>query len=182
MASALANRYARALVEVVTKPGATATPEAAAAQLTAFLETFRGSLELRNVLLSPAVSPAKKRSILAGLGSRLGLGQVAENFLYVVTDHRRLTLLGEMLAAVQALLDERRGVVRAEVTTAQPAGADDQGALAAALSHKTSGDVKARFQTDPGLLGGAVVRIGSTIYDGSVRGQLSALQRRLGAE
>jgi len=182
MASALANRYARALVEVVTKAGAAGTPETVIGQLAAFQDVFRGSAELRSVLLSPAVPPAKKKAIIAGLGSRAGLGQVARNFLYVVADHRRLTLLSEMLAAVQALLDDQRGVVRAEVTTAQPAGPDDQSVLTARLSQRTGRNVQTRFQTDPGLLGGAVVRIGSTIYDGSVRGQLGALQRRLGAE
>ena len=182
MASALANRYARALVEVVTKPGAAGAPEAVIGQLAAFQDVFRGSVELRNVLLSPAVPPAKKKAIIAALGSRVELGQVAKNFLYVVADHRRLSLLGEMLAAVQSLLDEQRGIVRAEVTTAQPAGDEDQSTLTARLTEKTGHSVQSRFQTDPGLLGGAVVRIGSTIYDGSVRGQLGALQRRLGAE
>ena len=182
MASALANRYARALVEVVTKQGAAGTPEAVIGQLAAFQDVFRGSAELRSVLLSPAVPPAKKKSIIAGLGARVGLDQVARNFLYVVADHRRLSLLGEMLAAVQSLLDEQRGVVRAEVTTAQPAVEEDRRALTARLAQKTGHSVQTRFQTDPGLLGGAVVRIGSTIYDGSLRGQLGALQRRLGAE
>ena len=182
MASALANRYARALVEVVTKPGAAGTPEAVIGQLAAFQDVFRGSAELRNVLLSPAVPPAKKKAIIAGLGARVELGQVAQNFLYVVADHRRLSMLGEMLTAIEALLDEQRGVVRAEVTTAQPAGEEDQSALTARLTQKTGRSVQSRFQTDPGLLGGAVVRIGSTIYDGSVRGHLGALQRRLGAE
>jgi F-type H+-transporting ATPase subunit delta len=179
MASALANRYARALVEVVTKPGAAVTPEAVIGQLAAFQDVFRGSVELRGVLLSPAVPPAKKKAIIAGLGARLGLGPAGQNFLYVVADHRRLTLLGEMLAAVQALLDERRGVVRAEVTTAQPAVAEDQSALTSRLAQKTGHSVQSRFQTDPGLLGGALVRIGSTIYDGSVKGRLAVLRRQI---
>jgi F-type H+-transporting ATPase subunit delta len=181
MASALANRYARALVEVLTLPGA-AAPDALLGELSAFLEVFRGSSDLRNVLLSPAVAPQKKKDLIAALGARLSLGRVSRNFLYVVTDHRRLNLLGEMLAAVEALLDERRGVVRADITTAQPAAPDQQAALAGKLSHKTGRQVRATYSTDPALLGGAVVRIGSTVYDGSVRGQLAALQRRLGAE
>jgi F-type H+-transporting ATPase subunit delta len=182
MASAVANRYARALVEVVTKPGAPSTPESTTAELGAFLEAFRSSVELRSVLLSPAVAPQKKKNILSGLGARLGLSRATQNFLYVVTDHRRLNLLGEMLAAFESLLDERRGVVRAGVTTAQPAAPDQQAALTSQLGERTGRHVRARFDSDGGLLGGVVVRIGSTIYDGSVKGRLAALQRRLGAE
>jgi F-type H+-transporting ATPase subunit delta len=182
MASAVANRYARALVGVVTKPGAPATPDSTATELGAFLGAFRSSADLRNVLLSPAVAPQKKKNLLASLGARLGFSRSTQNFLYVVTDHRRLNLLGEMLAAFESLLDERLGVVRASVTTAQPADRDQQAALTGKLSERTGRRVRATFGADSRLLGGVVVRIGSTIYDGSVKGRLAALQRRLGAE
>ena len=182
MASALANRYAQALVEVVIKPGTVTTPAAVTAELGAFLAAFRTSPDLRSVLLSPAIAPGKKKSLIAALGSRLGVTRITQNFLYVVADHRRLSLLGEMLAAFEALLDERSGAVRADITTAQPAAAEDQNVLTARLNQKTGRSVRSRFSVDASLLGGVVVRIGSTIYDGSVKGRLAALERRLGAE
>ncbi len=182
MASALANRYAQALADVVTRPGAATGAAAVTAELGAFLAAFRTSLELRNVLLSPAVALARKKSLIAVLGGRLGLSRIALNFLYVVTEHRRLTLLGEMLAAFEALLDERAGAIRAAITTAQPASAEDQNLLIDRLSQRTGRSVRSKFSVDASLLGGAVVRIGSTIYDGSVKGRLAALERRLGAE
>ena len=182
MAAALANRYARALVDVAVKPGAAETPERIAVELADFLTAFRSSAELRSVLVSPAVAPEKKRSVLAGLGEKLGLGRTTQNFLRVVIDHRRLALVGEMLSAFQALLDERAGIARAEVTAAQPVEETQQAALAEKLSGVTGKRVRAQFAVDPALLGGAVARIGSTIYDGSVRGRLRAIGRRLAAE
>ena len=182
MASALANRYARALVDVITKPGAAVTPEKTTAELESFVSTFQASPELRNVLISPAVAPQKKRAIIAGLGERLGLSRTTQNFLYVITNHRRLGLLDQILAAIERLLDERLGVVRAEVASAQPVEPEQQSAVAAGLGKVTGKQVRARFSVDPSLLGGVVARIGSTIYDGSVRGRLQALERRLIAE
>jgi F-type H+-transporting ATPase subunit delta len=182
MASAVANRYGQALVEVVTRPGSPLVADKAIEELSAFWAVFQSSTELRNVLFSPAVPPAKKRAVLGEVSVRLGLSRTSQNFLYVVTDHRRLNLLNEMIAAVQGLLDERQGVVRAAVTSAQPASPEQQEALAARLGQLTGKQVRAQFAVDTALLGGAVARIGSTIYDGSVRGQLQALERQLASE
>jgi len=100
----------------------------------------------------------------------------------VVAHHRRLLLLAEMLSAFQVLLDERAGIVRAEVAAAQPMEEPQQAALAEKLSRVTGKRVLPQFAVDPALLGGAVARIGSTIYDGSVRGRLRAIGRRLAAD
>ncbi len=182
MAVALANRYARALVDVALKPGAVETPQKIAAGLADFLSALGSSAELRGVLASPAVAPEKKRSVLAALGEKLELGRTTQNFLRVVVDRRRLSLLGEMVSAFQALLDERAGIVRAEVTAAQPVEEAQQAALAEKLSGVTGKRVLPQFAVDPALLGGAVARIGSTIYDGSVRGRLRTLGRKLATE
>jgi F-type H+-transporting ATPase subunit delta len=184
MASALANRYARALVDVVTGPAAAAlaaTPDRTAAELEDFVRTLRESSELRHVLLSPAVAPEKKRTILSALSARLGLSRATLNFIRVVIDHRRVALLDEMLAAFRAMLDERAGIVRADVLTPRPVDPEQESALAARLGQLTGKKVRLHFSVDPALLGGVIARIGSTIYDGSIRGQLHALQRRLSA-
>lgn len=183
MAAAIATRYAQALVDVVTGAGPAAVgPEKTKAELEAFAATFKGSLELRNVLLSPAVPPVKKKVIITEIGARLGISPTTRNFLFVLADHRRLELLEEMKAAFEALLDERLGIVRAGVACAQPIDAAQQSQLAAQLGRLTGKQVRLDCQVDPALLGGLVARIGSTIYDGSVRGQLQALERRLAAE
>ena len=182
MAAALATRYARALVDVATKAGAATTPEKTAVELADFIAVLNRSAELRGVLVSPAVAPAKKKLIITEIGARLGLSRTTLNFLRVVIDHRRLALLPEMLPAFQALLDERMGVVRAEVASAQAVDPDQQSALAARLGALTGKRARLHFTVDPSLLGGVVARIGSTIYDGSVRGRLQAIGRRLAAE
>lgn len=182
MAGALANRYGRALVDVVTRPGAAVTPEKATTELADFLVALEASPALRNVLISPAVAPGKKTAIIAELGRRLDLSRTIQNFLRVVIDHRRLALLEEMAAAFEAQLDERRGVVRARIASAQPVDSDQQSALAAGLGQLTGRQVRLDFSVDAKLLGGLVARIDSTIYDGSVRGRLRALGRRLAAE
>ncbi len=182
MVSAVATRYARALADVVSKPGAATPASQTLAELEAFQGVLASSVELRGVLASPGVAPAKKKSIIARLGSRLNISRTTQNFLYVVTDHRRLALLGDMAGALQAILDERLGIVRGQVSAALPVEADQQAALAARLSQVTGRQVHLDFTVDPALLGGAVARIGSTIYDGSARGRLRALGKRLREE
>ena len=176
MASALANRYARALVDVVTKPGSPVTPEKILAELADFIAALRASGELRNVLTSPAVSPQKKKFVIEALAARLGLSIVTRNFLRVVIDHRRIPLLEPMLSAYQKLLDERMGIVRADVAAAQPVETEQQSILAARLGELTGKQVRLQLSVDPNLLGGLVARIGSTVYDGSVAGRLRALR------
>ena len=182
MATALANRYARALADVVTKPDAELGPEKATAELASFLAVFQASHELRSVLVSPAVPPAKKKAVLSGLGARLGLSRTTMNFLFVATDHRRLEMLDEVVAAFASVLDERLGILRAEVASARQIDSEQQSALASRLGGLTGKQVRPQFAVDPALLGGLVTRIGSTIYDGSVRGRLHAIQRRLAKE
>lgn len=182
MPGALSNRYARALVEVVTKPGAPVSSDQAREELASFAAALHTSAELYNVLVSPAVPPVKKKSIIAALGRELGLSATIQNFLRVVIDHRRLPLLSEMIAAFEKQLDEQLGIVRAQIFSPQPVEADQQNELASRLSQATGKTVRLEFAVDPQVLGGVVARIDSTIYDGSVRGQLHAIGRRLAAE
>lgn len=179
MPSALAARYARALVDVVTKPGSGLSGEQTTAELRGFVAALGSSAELRHVLASPAVSPAKKKLLIDGLGARLGVSRTTRNFLYVVSDNRRMPALADMAAAFESLLDERMGIVKAEVASAQPLDAERQANLAAGLGRLTGRQVRLVTTVDPALLGGAVARIGSTVYDGSVRGRLRSIERRL---
>ena len=182
MALAIANRYAVALAEVVTKPASVVSPEAALEQLAAMRSLLEESQPLRNVLNSPAVSPAEKRALIAGLCARMEVAAPVRNFLYVVIDHRRMRFIGEMIDAFRAWLDQKAGVARIEIASAQSIDEPQRGAIVQKFHRVTGRQVQAEFQVVPELLGGATVRYGSTVFDGSIRAQLEALDRAISGE
>jgi F-type H+-transporting ATPase subunit delta len=179
MASAVANRYARALVDLVTASGSPLTPEAAAAQLRSVAAMIAGSAELRIALLTPAISNARKRAVMGRLLQQISVSDLIRNFVYVVINHRRIAIMPEISEAFEVLADERLGVVRAEVKSASALDARRSASLEAELSRLTGKRMRLHFAVDSDLLGGAVARIGSTVYDGSIRGQLQQLRRQL---
>jgi F-type H+-transporting ATPase subunit delta len=179
MASAVANRYARALVDIVMAPGSPLKPEDAVTQLAAVKALIHESLELRTALLTPAIQTSRKRAVMAKLLERTGASPLIRNFVYVVIDHRRIGVIGDIREAFELQLDERLGFVRAEVSSAAPLNAPLSASLESELSKLTGKRMRLRFDVDPALLGGVVARIGSTVYDGSVRGELRELGRKL---
>jgi F-type H+-transporting ATPase subunit delta len=182
MASAIASRYAKALAELVARPGSGLTPEDAFAQLETFESLYRQSPELKNVLLSPAVASARKRAVVRRMAEERGIAPLIRNFLFVVIDHRRMNFLPAIRQAFESVLDEKMGLVRVDVASAREIAAPQKERMIGELSKLTGRRVLASFAVDDALLGGAAVRIGSVTYDGSVRGQLEALRRRLKAE
>jgi F-type H+-transporting ATPase subunit delta len=180
--SAIASRYAGALVDVATDPKSRVEPHKLLGELRSFEEVLSGSDELRNALSTPAVPLGRKRAVLRRLGEILGLSTTARNLLFVLSDHRRIAMLGEVLEAFDVQVDERLGFTRAEISSAQTLSERQQEAVARELERLTGKKVRTRFAVDGALLGGVVARIGSTVYDGSVRGQLAALGKRLAAE
>lgn len=179
MSLAVANQYAKALMDVVSRPGAPLAAEAALAQIDAFADALAGSPELKGVLLSPAVSRAVKRRALKRVGTLLGLDQVVLSFLDVIAVRRRVGLFPLIAAAFRAQIDERNGIVRAQVAAARQLSERQQAELSAALVRLTGKQVLCDYTVEPSLAGGLTVRIGSTVYDGSVQGQLEILRRRL---
>lgn len=179
MSRAVANQYAKALLAIVSEPGAGVTPEEALRQITGFERLVGSSRELRTVLLSPAIDHAAKVKALSRLGAALGLSPLVRNFLQVVIRRRRIALLDEIRAMFQAQMDERNGVVRALVSAARELGGEERGALETRLEKHTGKKVLCDYAVDPALLGGVSVRIGSTVLDGSVAGRLETLRRRL---
>src|ERR1035438_1373468 len=176
MLSAVASRYAKAFVDVATGPRSTSNPAGILAQLRSVAQVIAGSHELRTVLLSPAVAPSRKRDIVQKLlgASQLGtpLDKQTLNFLYVVIDHRRVADFPAIVDAFEVLLDDRLGFVRADVLSAKPLDSAQQARLETEISRMAGKKAKLKFSTDPALIAGVVARIGSTVYDGSVRGQL----------
>jgi F-type H+-transporting ATPase subunit delta len=180
--SAAASRYARALVEVVLAPGSGLDPRDVGAQLERVETLLEQSPDLRHVMFSPAVASSKKRGVIAQLSGELGLAPKVRNFIYVVIDHRRMEILPAIREAFEANIDEELGFVRADVTAAQPLTDAQRAALESELVKVSRKRVRMQFATDESLLGGVIAKIGSTVYDGSVRGQLESLRKRLATE
>jgi len=179
MSLAVAKQYAQALADLAFAPGSTITAAQVASQLRAVEQISQASAELRTILLSPAVPPARKRSVMARLTEPLGLSRLVRNFLFVVIDRRRIPLLGAIREAFERLVDEREGIVRAQVRTAWELRPEHRAKLEEALERLTGKQVRSEYVLDEELLGGLVLRLGSTVYDGSLRGRLEALGRRL---
>ena len=182
MPSAVSFRYARALVDTVTGLPATAVsrdPRVTAQELRDFQSLLKESSELRTLFATPAIAAAKKKPVLAELAATMGLDPLTRNFLYVVIDHDRMPQLEEITEAFEALLDQRLGIAEAEIRTARPLDENEKQELAQDLRARTGKQVRMNFVLDPGLLGGIVARVGSIIYDGSVRGLLDRLRTEL---
>jgi F-type H+-transporting ATPase subunit delta len=175
----VAKRYAAALVDVALEQK---NADSIRDGLAAFVDMFFSSGDLRIFLESPAVNPELKQKILATLAARMGLDAAVRNFAFVIVDHRRTHLLREIQQAFEEELNGRLGIAEVEVTSARDLTAAEKQELIVVLERRTGKRIQARFIKDRTLVGGAVVRIGSTIYDGSVRQQLTRLRERLEAE
>jgi F-type H+-transporting ATPase subunit delta len=126
-------------------------------QLGDFSATLAGSRELREVLMNPSITTEQKLKVLDAIAGRIGMYPQVRNFLAVIMDHQRLAELAEILAEYHA----------------------DRAELEAQVEKLAGGRVRATYRQDATLLGGAVVRIGSTVYDGSIRAQLQQLKQKL---
>jgi F-type H+-transporting ATPase subunit delta len=185
MISVVAARYAAALADVVTA-GAHASAQADPAEITAQLravdELIGSSNELKNALASPAVTPSRKRAAMARIIEPMNVSEQVRNFLFVVIDHRRVHELKSIIEAFENLADQRLGFVRADVSSATEMPESERNALEAQLSRLAGKKTRLRYTTDPSLLAGVVAKVGSTVYDGSVRGQLERLRLKLGSQ
>jgi F-type H+-transporting ATPase subunit delta len=172
-------QYATALADIALEQGAA---EPVRKQLADFGAAYAESAELRNVLNSPAVERTAKHGVIEKLTARLGASRILRNFLFVVTDNQRTHLLPEILQTFDAVIRQRQGMAEAEVTSAAELTAGQKASLQQTLERLTGKKIQAKYSLDPALLGGAVVRIGDTIYDGSVKNRLNQMRARLSAE
>ncbi len=172
-------RYASALADIALAQDAA---EPLLKQLNDFGALHAESADLRNFLASPAVPRSAKHGVIEKIAARLGAGHIVRNFLFVLADHHRTQALPEVIAAFQEVIRQRQGVAQAEILTAVELSAEQKAELARTFESLTGKKVEAKYSLDPALLGGAVVRIGSTIYDGSLRNRLNTLRARLAAE
>ena len=172
-------QYANALADIALEQGAA---EPAAKQLAEFGAAYAQSAELRTFLASPAVMVEAKHGAIDKLVARMGASKIIRNFLYVIADHRRTQLIPEILSAFQQVIRQRQGVAEVEVSSAVELSAAQKKDLAKTLERLTGKKIQTKYSLDPALLGGAVVRIGDTIYDGSLRCRLNEMRARLAAE
>jgi F-type H+-transporting ATPase subunit delta len=177
--SVVAHRYAAARADVAMERK---SGEAYTRELASFTEVFAAAADLREVLHSPAVTRESKHAVLGKIAARLGLTDAIRNFIFIIVDHGRIELLPEIAAAFDAELKSREGIAEAAVTSARELSAAERKELIDALVRVTGKRIEARFAINAALLGGAVVQIGSTIYDGSIREQLNRLRAQLEAE
>ena len=179
MNEAVARRYASALADVALEQ---IKADKVKADFSSFVDAFYESADLRNFLETPAVGPEQKHKVVEKLAERMGLDPAVRNFVYLTVDHHRTELLREMEQALADEINARLGIALAQVTSAQRLTETEKQQLIAALERRTGKKIEARFQEDRSLLGGAVVRVGSTVYDGSVRQQLNRLREQLETE
>ena len=182
MPSAVSFRYARALVDVAVVPGAVGDPRAITAQLQEFTQVLQQNAELQILFTTPAITTARKLSVLAQIAPIMKLSPLAHNFLSVVLQHDRILLLSDFVEAFEVLLNERLGVVIAEIRSARALGEAEKQELGQALRTRTGKQVQMNFSLDPSLIGGALAQVGTTIYDGSVRGQLERMRAELAGQ
>ena len=172
-----AARYARALVDVIL--GRHIPTDQVNAQLQEFLSTLEGSEDLRQALFNPALAADVRIRVIDALAPRLRLIREVRNFLAVLLRHDRMNAVEEIVAEFRAEVDRRHGISDIEVISARRLDADERYQMEQQVGRLAGTRVRARFREDNGLIGGAVVRIGSTIYDGSVRGRLDRMKQEL---
>ncbi|MEO5896827.1 MAG: ATP synthase F1 subunit delta [Vicinamibacterales bacterium] len=172
-----ATRYARALFDVAQQE---LDVEQAGAELASFTALFAGHEGLSRILSNPAIPAPRKRAVIEQLLARLGsVSPVVTKLLLMLSDRDRLALIPEIASAYEARLMQHAQIVRAELTTAVEMPADRVAALQQGLATVTGRQVQLETKVDPGIIGGAVARIGSTVYDGSVTTQLQKVKERL---
>jgi F-type H+-transporting ATPase subunit delta len=175
--ASVAATYARAFADVVFSAHLDAAHAVAGLrQISTLLEQ---SAELRRVWENPAVPADQKRKLLDVIAQRDGVDRQVRNLIAVLIDHRRLPYLPRIVEQLGKELDSRLGFAEARISSARELGDAEKRTLEAQIAHITGSKVRAQYGLDASLLGGAVVRIGSTIYDGSVKGQLERIKEAI---
>jgi len=175
--ASVASTYARAFADVVIDNRLDAKRSTGGLRRIAAL--FEESQDLRRVWENPAVPAEQKRRLLDAIVKREGIERPVRNLVAVLIDHRRVQFLTRIADQLEKELDARMGFAEAHITSARELGDAERKALEAQVAKVTGKKVRSHFSLDASLLGGAVVRVGSTIYDGSVKGQLEKIKEAI---
>lgn len=172
-----ASRYARAFADVVAS--AHLDPATLDHQLSDFIATWDGSHQLREVFADPSIPAPQKVAILDKMNAKLGLQRELRNLIAVLINHDRIAHIHEVAEGWRREMQERLGIRQAEIVTARELNEQERRSLLEGAARLAGAQVQATFKLDQTILGGTVVRIGSTVYDGSVRGRLERLREAL---
>ena len=175
--ASVTSTYARAFVDVVLEKRLDATK--ILQELHALGALLAEHRDLRRIWENPAIPAQQKRNLLDAIVAHEGISRPVRNFLAVLMDHRRVQLFERIIDAFEQELNQRLGFAEAEVTSARELNDAEKRALEAQVEKLTGKKVRARYSRDRSILGGAIIKVGSTIYDGSVLGQLHKIREQL---
>lgn len=174
--SAIAQRYAAALADVAFEhKDADKTRQ----DLFNFVQAFAESADLRNLASNPSIGAGTKKSVAGKIADKMGTHTEVRNFVFLLIDHARTNIIAEIQQAFEAEMNHRAGIVDALIVSAHELSPPEKSQLTQALERVTGKKVHPQYQLNPQLIGGTTVRIGSTIYDASVREQLNRLRAEL---
>ena len=172
----IARRYSAALADVVLETGETETVKA---ELSGWTELFRSSVDLQTVFSNPAIAHFAKERLLEDLIAKTKPTKTTANFVRVLLQNGRLTDLGDINERFASVLDERSGLVSAEITSARELPENERAEFEKSLAKLTGKKVNINYAINKDIIGGVVTRIGSTVYDGSVKTKLENLKEQL---
>jgi len=175
--ASVASTYARAFADVVLS--SRLNPDRSIAELRTIATLLSQSSDLRRVWENPAIPADQKRRVLDVIAERDGIPKQVRNLVAILIDHRRIHFLEPIIAQLEKELDSRLGFADAQITSARELGDAEKRGFETQVEKLTGKKVRAHYELDASLLGGAMVRVGSTIYDGSVRGQLERLKEAI---
>jgi F-type H+-transporting ATPase subunit delta len=171
------SRYAKALFDVALKES---DPAAVERDLEGFAALLAGHAQLARVLTNPAVPAPRKRALLSELISRLdGLAPVTAKLLLLLAERDRFPVFADLVEAYRTRFMDHQKIVRAVVTSAAPLSEDGRRSLEKGLAAAVGKRVTVRAEVDPAIIGGVIARVGSVVFDGSVRRQLERIKEKL---
>ena len=171
------NTYARAFADVVFDSHLDAAKTLKEAQ--ALAELVAANKQLRDVWATPSIPAEQKRAVLDAIVNREGISRVVRNFVAVLMDHHRISFLAAIVKQFELELDARMGFAEAQIISSRELGEAERATLEGQVQIMVGKKVRARYSRDASLLRGAVVKVGSTIYDGSVEGQLERIREAI---
>ena len=179
ISSDLAKRYARAFFDIAVEEGKI---EDYGRELAAFASLIVQNKALQEFLANPIFELKSKKNVVEELLGRTQISGRTANFLRLLVDKQRINFLGEVENAYKEFMDKSLKKVRVSVKTAYPLSSELEGALRKRVAEMTGKDVEMTVEDDSSLIGGLVVRVGDTMYDGSIKSQLGNIRKLLGEE
>lgn len=172
----VARRYASALADVVTKTNETTAVQA---ELKTWEELINANVDLQTAFRNPAIAHASKEKVLEDLIGKTKPNRTTANFLRILLRNDRLTEISKINERFAGVLEERSGVVPVQITSARPLSETEKSEIKSNLEKLTGKQVRLNFETDETIIGGMVTRVGSTVYDGSVKTKLQELKQQM---